>query len=354
MQNYEKEEKIYLNPVGLVNLSRYQRINNYKSYKKTNLFNSCYMNASIQCLFRLDEFVKKIIQYNEGSLVLATKNLIYNMQNPNKKKTQCSVLEIKKAMGEKDEKYNNEYQEDANEFITNYLNNLIEETNDDSVDIDWICKEEDEEYFNKFYQKFFKRNNNSFIIDLFYGVFRTEYYCKKCNCTFNTKFSSFNILEIPTSEIHSFKNNEPLYVQNLIENFISEKDDPDEICTKCETAVTIKTSINSLPKCLIIYLNKEDYYDAANNITIPKTINMENYVYDESLIKDDNYFYHLKGIIFYSSYSSKVGHYKATCLVNNIDNEKKWCYFDDNKVNTDKKLLRICDDEHPCLLFYEK
>ena len=353
MQNYEKEEKIYLNPVGLVNLSRYQRINNYKSYKKSNLFNSCYMNASIQCLFRLDEFVKKIIQYDEGSLVLATKKLIYSMQKPNNKK-QCSVLDIKNAMGEKDEKYKDECQEDANEFITNYLNNLIEETNDDSVEINWICKEEDEEYFNKFYQKFFKRNRNSFIIDLFYGVFRTEYYCKKCKSTFNTKFSSFNILEIPASEIHSFKNIEPLYVQNLIENFISEKDDSGEYCTECKADVTMKTSINSLPKCLIIYLNKDDYHDSSNKINIPKTINMENYVYDKSLIKDENYYYHLKGIIFYSNYSSKCGHYKATCLVNNIDNEKKWFYFDDNNIKTDKNLLRIYDDENPCLLFYEK
>ena len=67
MQNYEKEEKIFLNPVGLVNLSRYQRINNYKSYKKSNLLNSCYMNASIQCLFRIDEFVKNIIKYESNT-----------------------------------------------------------------------------------------------------------------------------------------------------------------------------------------------------------------------------------------------------------------------------------------------
>ena len=239
MQNYEKEEEIYLNPVGLVNLSRYQRINNYKSYKKYNLFNACYMNASIQCLFRIDKFVKNIIQYNKGSLVLATKELISDMQKPNNKKNLFSVLGIKNAMGEKDEKYKDEYQEDANEFITNYLNNLIEETNDDSVEIDWICKEEDEEYFKKFYQKFFKRNRNSFIIDLFYGVFRTEYYCKKCESTFNTKFSSFNILEIPASENPSFWNNEPLYVQNLIENFISEKDDKEEICEECKTEFII-------------------------------------------------------------------------------------------------------------------
>lgn len=348
----DKEQKIYLHPVGLVNLSRYQRINNYKSFKNASLFNSCYMNASIQCLFRLDGFVKRILQYDEGNLVLATKKLIHNMQNPGNKFNQCSVLEIKKAMGEKDEKYNDEFQEDANEFITNYLNYLIEETKD-FVKINWICQNGDEEYFYKFYQKFFKRNGSSFFIDLFYGVFRTEYYCKKCKGIFNIKFSSFNILEIPVTEKYSFKNNEPLNVQNLIENFISEKDDMGEICSKCKITVKMKTSINSLPKCLIIYFNRDNYQDGNNKITIPKTINMKNYVFDQSLIKDNNYYYNLKGIIFYSNYSSKFGHYKAACLVNNID-EEKWYYFDDNDVKIDKNFLRIYDDDNPCLLFYEK
>ena len=348
----DKEQKIYLHPVGLVNLSRYQRINNYKSFKNTSLFNSCYMNASIQCLFRIDGFVKKILQYDEGNLVLATKKLIHNMQNPGNKFNQCSVLEIKKAMGEKDEKYDDEFQEDANEFIINYLNYLIEETKD-FVKINWICQNGDEEYFYKFYQKFFKRNGSSYFIDLFYGVFRTEYYCKKCKDIFNIKFSSFNILEIPVTEKYSFKNNEPLNVQNLIENFISEKDDMGEICSKCKITVKMKTSINSLPKCLIIYFNRDNYQDGNNKITIPKTINMKNYVFDQSLIKDNNYYYNLKGIIFYSNYSSKFGHYKAACLVNNID-EEKWYYFDDNDVKIDKNFLRIYDDENPSLLFYEK
>ena len=346
-----KEEKIKLNPIGLVNLSRYQKINNYKSFKKTSLFNSCYMNASIQCLFRIDRFVNTIIKHdNEGSLVLATKKLIYDMQKPNN--NQCSVLDIKNAMGEKEEKYNEEYQEDANEFITNYLNYLIEETRDYGQ-INWFYNYEDGGIFNKFYKKFIKRNGNSFIVDLFYGVFRTEYYCKKCQCIYNIKFSSFNILEIPVIENHSFENNEPLNVQNLIKNFISEKDDIGEICARCKITLKIKTSLYSLPKCLIIYFNKDDYKDNTNKINISKTINMENYVHDKSLIQDNDYYYNLKGIIFYSKFSSKVGHYKSACLVNN-KNSEKWYYFDDNNVKTDKNLLRIYDNENPYLLFYEK
>ena len=353
MRNCEKEEKIYLNPVGLLNYSRYQKINKYKSYKKTSLFNSCYMNSSIQCLFRIDEFVNKIIKYDEGSLVLATKKLIYDMQEHNNNyRNQCSVLDIKNAMGEKDEKYYDEFQEDANEFITNYLNYLIEETKD-SVNIDWICKKSDEEFFKKFHQKFFKRNGTSFIIDLFYGVFRTEDYCKKCKYTFNIKFSSFNILELPISENNSFEEDKPLNMQDLIQNFISEKDHKGMICPNCRETIKIKTVLNTLPKCLIIYFNRDNYQDFINKINILKTINMKDFVYDTSLMKDDNYYYHLKGIIFYSKLSKNLGHYKAVCFVNS-ENGEKWCYFDDNDVKTDKNLLRIYDNQNPFLLFYEK
>ena len=65
---------------------------------------------------------------------------------------------------------------------------------------------------------------------------------------------------------------------------------------------------------------------------------------------DGDFFYHLKGIVFYSDFSKKIGHFKSACLVNN----EKWYYFDDNTYETDKDLLRIYENENPSILFYEK
>jgi ubiquitin C-terminal hydrolase len=49
MNNNKKE--FILPPVGLLNLSRQRQ--NKNNYSK--LYNTCYINASIQCLFHLEE-----------------------------------------------------------------------------------------------------------------------------------------------------------------------------------------------------------------------------------------------------------------------------------------------------------
>lgn len=349
----EEENKIEINPVGLINLSRYQKIKDYHYYKKTNLFNSCYINSSIQCLFRFSEFVEKIMKCdpNKGKLLLATQNLIKSMQTMKYEKIkQCSILEIKTAMGENVDIYSKDNQEDADEFISNYLNNLIEETKD-NIEIYWKCTKSDEENFMKFYQKFIKRKGTSFILNLFYGLLRTENYCNKCNNIYSIKFNSFNILQIPIYEDDlTFGNNKKLDLRDILFKFISEKKKENDECHKCNHLIRVKTLINSLPKCLIIHFINNYSKNKINNIDVPKSFNFENFIYDKSLNDGEDYIYNLKGIIFYSSYSSKAGHYKAACL----GNDKKWYYFDDNKFETDKDLLRIYDNDNPTFLFYEK
>lgn len=349
MENNNQDE-IMINPFGLINLSRADQKLKKKNYKNSNLYNICYINASIQCLFRLNEFVKKIVKYNKGNLIIATNNLIDKMQNIPKNNKYCSVSEIKKAMGKTNDIYNNDEPEDANEFITNYLNELVEETKD-SGEINWKCLDEDKQYFYKFYNKFLQRKGKSFILDLFYGLLRTEYYCHKCSQIFSIKFNSFNILELPLNQEESeYDNDKQLDMRDLLKDYISEKDNENEICPKCNINQKIKISINSLPKCLIIYFSR-DYSNKKNNkINILKTINFENFVYNKSLNEDDNYFYHLKGIIFYEYYSKDISHYQAACLVNN----EKWIYFDDIICKNDKNLLYIYENENPVCLFYEK
>ena len=349
MSNY-KEEEIKIFPVGLINLSRdTQRTKQYKHYKNSNLNNSCYINASIQCLFRLDGFVKNILKCKNGKLVSATKNLINNMQRTNNKYKSCSVFEIKQAMAEKNEIYENDYQEDANEFISNYLNDLLQETKNNGR-ISWKYLDKDETSFIDFYNKFYKRKGSSFIIDQFYGVLRTENYCKNCNYSFNIKFNAFNILDLPIDEEkYGYKFGEEIEINDLLRNFIAERD-IEEVCANCGEDIKVKTTIYNLPKCLIIYFNREKSNNRKNKINVQKTLNFRKFVYDRSLNEDDNFYYNLKGIIFYSPYSSRGGHYQSACLVNN----ESWYYFNDNYYETDKNLLRIRDDENPSFLFYEK
>ena len=197
MTNYNVNE-INVPPVGLLNFSRKDQKNrNYNNYKQ--LWNACYINASIQCLFRLDEFVKNIKKYEGGDLVKATRKLMKDMINFKKQKEYCSVFDIKRAMGKNNELYNENKEGDANEFISNYLNDLIEETKD-TGELKWSCSSNDEILFNKFKDKFIQRKGTSFILELFYGILRTEKYCNKCKNTTSLKFNAFNILEMPIYE----------------------------------------------------------------------------------------------------------------------------------------------------------
>ena len=191
---------------------------------------------------------------------MATKNLIYNMQNTIKKNNYCSVSEIKKVMGEKNEIYNNDQQEDVNEFITNYLDELVEETKDIGKN-NWLYLEKDKNYFNNFYNKYIKRKGNSFILDLFYGILRRKEYCKKCHETFSLKFNVFNILELPVYEENNrYKYEESINMEDLLRKYISKKVNKEKRCSLCKEDVTVKTSIYYLPKCLIIYFNR-DYHN---------------------------------------------------------------------------------------------
>ena len=270
------------------------------------------------------------------------------MKNFKNKKSYCSVVEIKQKMGEKNEIYKYNEQRDANEFIMNYLNYLIEETKD-SGQIKWRCVDSDETDFEKFKSKFIKRRGSSLFLDIFYGLLRTKEFCKTCSHIFSIKFNVFNILEIPLNK--KKVSNKPLIINNLLKEFFSERINPNEICSHCKVPIKYKTSINSLPKCLMIYFNRDYTNNIRNNIDIPSSleINLDEYLYDKSLNDYNDYCYKLKGILFYEFSKINISHYKSACLVNN----EEWYYFDDHHLETDKELI-IDKNENPILLFYER
>ena len=112
-----------------------------------------------------------------------------------KKDKNLSVLEIRKAMGEFDSKYNDNNPEDANEFISDYLNALRKETG--IKDKNLINEIGADENYTNFLKKFYKKGT-SFIIVLFFVTLRTEnFYINKCSETFSVKYNSFSILYLP-------------------------------------------------------------------------------------------------------------------------------------------------------------
>ena len=319
---------------GLSNFSR--KVLKTKDHKNYNaiLYNTCYINSTMQCLFRLDGFVNNISQAIGKELTKATLNLINAMNYYNNKKSKnLSVLEIKKAMIKVDEKYKENNPEDVNEFISNYLNALHEENLDkcSSLSVDKIkLSEDDKQSFINFYNKFYVKKGESFVSKTFYGILRTKSYCRECRSIFSIKFHAYNILEIPIYDLIKNKYEE-LNMKEILTKFISAKEVENSTCLKCKKNTFIRTDIFTLPKCLLIYFerNGENNY-IWNDIDILKTINLQEYSYNKDANNSD-YDYKLKGVIYYSFLKDDLGHYIASCLINN-----KWIYFDDTFIEQQK------------------
>ena len=343
-----ENHKCSIYPVSLVNFSTLNKKTKKKfisSYNK-NLYNVCYINSSIQCLFHLDKF-SDILHFEGKKLTNATIKLLSSMMNKNNKI--LSVSDIKEAMAEVDNKYNGNNPEDANEFISNYLNTLHDEIANKNaiVQTKRSYSKEDEESFKNFYKKFYERKGSSFIIDSFYGILRTVSFCS-CGVTFSFRFHSFNILELPIYNLVN-NNSNTLSMHNILKKFITKKKVKHAECSKCGKDTYIKTALYYLPECLIIYFerNSEKGY-IKNDIELMKTIDFEYYFYNEDLIKQSNTVYDLKGIIYYSLYGEDFGHYSASLNINGN------CYYSDDESLDPEEEPKTYANGHVVLLFYEK
>lgn len=343
-----ENHKCSVYPIPLINFStlHIKTKKKFISLDNKNLYNVCYMNSSIQCLFHLDKF-SDILYCSGKKLTKATITLLSSMMNKNNKI--LSVSEIKEAMAEVDNKYNDNNPEDANEFISNYLNALHEEVVNkyENLQTKILYSKNDEKSFQNFYKKFYERKGSSFIIDSFYGILRSESFCR-CGITFSVRFHSFNILELPLYNIGNNISN-ILSMDNILKKFITKKIVKHAECSECHKDTYIKTGLYYLPECLIIFFerNSEKGY-IKNDIKILETIDFKYYLYNDASIKQSNTVYDLKGIIYYDLYERDFGHYSASLKING-----KWYYLDDESLENQDEPNNYIND-NVVLLFYEK
>ena len=154
--------------------------------------NNCYINASLQTFLHLNDFITDVRSINikdnkkdNMKLTFGFKKLINQYINENNFIVRnINPIEIKKILSEINEKYKYNYQEDANEFITIFLNEMMKEVKGIGIkDIKPIKIPDDDKSkiaFSKLEFKFFNENK-SFLTNLFYGRFKKEIICPKKN-----------------------------------------------------------------------------------------------------------------------------------------------------------------------------
>ena len=187
----------------------------------TNLGNSCYMNSSLQCLFSIKELTNYFLYFFKeenlnkenvlgtgGILTCAYINLLLRIINDTSNNKYITPEIFKILLGLCSKKYEGNEQEDAHEFI-NYLLDILHEDLNRVINKPTIDHNCNDAYINNIYlsdeeksmvdwNTFLKRNQ-SVLIDLFYGQYKSCVICPKCNFK-SVNFNSFLSLELPINE----------------------------------------------------------------------------------------------------------------------------------------------------------
>ena len=310
------------------------------NYQKNNGSNLCFMNSSIQCLSHLISFREWIINFstNKGNknLLMETKKLFEEMKNENYP-LKSNVLGIKKVMSEVDERYKYNNQEDANEFISIFLDELLEETKCglETKENKTFKNKIEEDAYNKIWRKFYSKKGGSFLVPLFYGLLKTEKKCDGCDGIISIDFNTFNMLEL---SIYKYKNLESVKLETILSDFYGKKlvNKNKQYCNICKNETTNYniTTIYSLPKYLIIYFGRTIDNKYINlNIEYEETLKLS----IDSYPQDNYYFsylknlfvnqksYKLQGIIEHFG-NNESGHYTSICLIK----DKYWYHFNDD------------------------
>ena len=242
-------------------------------------------------------------------------------------------------MGLIDKKYKTDEQQDANEFINTLLMEIHDEINENNnsnpINIP-DNKEEKEPYLN-FWNKFYKKNN-SFIIDLFHGIFKDEIRCIN-NHILNTKFRIYNMIELPIIE---FISNDNIYLNDILKQFLKKKNsDKTKYCSFCgiQNYYYRKTHIYSSPPLLLLFFNRvvdDKYY--YNNIIYDEKLNMKDFM----ISKENNY--ELIGLIEHIG-NAEQGHYMAICK-----NNSSWYKYNDEDYN----VIHNIQSRHTIILLYKR
>ena len=317
------------------NMTNYKYYDNFDNYTirlegvlgLKNLHNTCFMNSSLQCLSHIQSLYKNLKTDFIPKNSLANYFLeMLNLMHETKDLNEYNPSDILEKISNKFPKYKIRQQQDANEFITNFLSTLHEELNCKNIKTIKSFDISDKNLQNAFSDFYFYKENSSPIVDLFYGNFINMNKCRLGHIT-NFDFSVYNMLELSISK---FKKDNIINLETLIQNYTQYGSlGIEEFCEKCNcnSPSFFGMEILNAPDILIIFINRVINNQYFNNLLdFPTNLYFKDYVLEDKNLNNN---FELIGVINHTG-SASFGHYTADCK-NFIDN--KWYYFNDSWIS---------------------
>ena len=217
------------------------------------------------------------------------------LKNTSTKYINDCLVELKKNVGIRCERYKNFAQEDAVDFYKTFINMLIDDYKKfanikSNKNEDEILLSKDDYNIKKFELIKINQENLDIISSLYVGKFMLEYYCIKCNYSL---ISVENFIDII---LHTGNNDDKLIdVESLLNEYFREEVYDDLLpCSNCneEGVATCKKSIIKLPKITTLTLDRCIYNCQKKDnrkVKEVQTINIGNN-YDVHLFSTMNHF----------------------------------------------------------------
>ena len=322
---------IYPHPVGLLNVGQ-----------------SCYMNATIECLSNIRR-LSNILLKNYGKydiktqpLVVSYSSLIYELLHEKEKPIKPQLF--KEIIGSLNPLFEGNHAADSKDLIFFLIETMHKELlppsqNNNNNNVNFLEQEmnsrSEQIMFNEFIKEF--QANRTDISNIFYGVNRSIMKCNICRVT-KYSFQTFNLLIYPLKKIKEYKIGKVgKYHQlnlNLYDAFLCDQEvenlvDENMIyCDQCKklTPGIHQQNIYSMPNILIIILNRgKNNQDFNEEFTFDEILDFTKGNVIINNPKSSKKFY-LCGIVTHLGESGSSGHFIAYCR--NGVNEPFLCYND--------------------------
>ncbi|KAG6850667.1 hypothetical protein H0H93_010395 [Arthromyces matolae] len=242
-----------------------------------NLGNTCYMNATLQCLYATAPFLSYFKDYDWqkainmvnplGSRGLVTRTFEILLKDMFAKKHSVIKERLTRCLGmvrSMDRQYEGWHQHDSQEFLTFLLDKIHEDMNrvlTKPVETPLTAEQEQELEFRDPRKAIdeewikWRNSNDSIIVDLFQGQFKNRLQCLTCRRT-STTYNAFSILQLSIPYSRS-----TVTLQDCLSGLFRQEElrgDNRWDCPSCKGKrdATQRLSLARLPPVLVIHLKR--------------------------------------------------------------------------------------------------